>query len=240
MLQNPHRSQPRAPRHLQDLATEPIGAKKLAQHRPSSRVSAKKLAQHRPSSSVSAKKLAQHAINRRFWGVLSVQGELFRTHAHHQATQGELFRARTHTRPSRATNVAHEAWQHGDIETNNTTAHHNPPGRRTPHSNSAHNPTRRTQNDYTTPQDLTVGRAPGRAGSHPSAGATYSAKLRIIDQFSSNPSWLGIVRRRVSASARARSWLSCLMSVEGGVAVGDQVQGCGLLGEIEGVLVAHV
>ena len=28
--------------------------------------------------------------------------------------------------------------------------------------------------------------------------------------------------------------------VEGGVAVGDQVQGCGLLGEIEGVLVAHV
>ena len=81
---------------------------------------------------------------------------------------------------------------------------------------------------------------PGRAGSHPRAGATYSAKLRIIDQFSSNPSWLGIVRRRVSASARARSWLSCLMSVEGGVAVGDQVQGCGLLGEIEGVLVAHV
>ena len=70
---------------------------------------------------------------------------------------------------------------------------------------------------------------------HPSAGATYSAKLRMIDQFSSNPSWLGIVRRRVSASARARSWLSCLMSVEGGVAVGDQVQGCGLLGEIEGV-----
>ncbi|MBS4875477.1 MAG: DUF2974 domain-containing protein, partial [Actinomyces sp.] len=33
----------------------------------------------------------------------------------------------------------------------------NPPNRRTPHSNSAHNPTRRTQNDYTTPQDLTVG-----------------------------------------------------------------------------------
>ncbi|ERH28600.1 hypothetical protein HMPREF1980_01207 [Actinomyces sp. oral taxon 172 str. F0311] len=87
---------------------------------------------------------------------------------------------------------------------------------------------------------VAVGRTPGCAGSHPSAGATYSAKLRMIDQFSSNPSWLGIVSRRVSASARARSWLSCLMSVEGGVAVGDQVQGCGLLGEIEGVLVAHV
>jgi len=27
---------------------------------------------------------------------------------------------------------------------------------------------------------------------------------------------------------------------EGGVAVGDQVQGGGLLGEVEGVLVAHV
>ena len=38
-------------------------------------------------------------------------------------------------------------------------SHHNPPGRRTPHSNSAHNPTRRTQNDYTTPQDLTSHRA---------------------------------------------------------------------------------
>ena len=44
----------------------------------------------------------------------------------------------------------------------------------------------------------------------------------------------------MSASARARSWLSCLMSVEGGVAVGDQVQGGGLLGEVEGILVAHV
>ena len=31
-----------------------------------------------------------------------------------------------------------------------------PTGRRNPHSNSAHNPLRRTQNDYTTPQDLTI------------------------------------------------------------------------------------
>ena len=37
----------------------------------------------------------------------------------------------------------------------NHDSHHNPPNRRTPHSHSAHNPTRRTQNDYTTPQDLT-------------------------------------------------------------------------------------
>ena len=52
---------------------------------------------------------------------------------------------------------------------------------------------------------------------------------------------VGIVRRRVSASARARSWLSCLMSVEGSAAsVRDQVQGGSLLGEVERVLVAHV
>ena len=38
-------------------------------------------------------------------------------------------------------------------------SHPNAPNRRTPHSNSAHNPTRRTQNDYTTPQDLTSGGA---------------------------------------------------------------------------------
>ena len=64
MLQNPHRSQPRAPRRLQDLGAGPIGAKKLAQHS--------------PSTGTSAKKLAQQAEKRRFWGVLSVQGELFR------------------------------------------------------------------------------------------------------------------------------------------------------------------
>ena len=49
------------------------------------------------------------AQKRRIWGVLSALGE--------------LFRARTHTRPSRATNFAHSTQKHGDIETNNTTAH---------------------------------------------------------------------------------------------------------------------
>ncbi|MBS6325917.1 MAG: hypothetical protein KH413_08850 [Actinomyces sp.] len=58
---------------------------------------------------VGTKKLAQQAQKRRILGVLSVQGELFRAHTHHQATQGELF--------------AHKAQQHGGIETNNTTAH---------------------------------------------------------------------------------------------------------------------
>ena len=45
MLQNPHRSQPRAPRRLQDLGAGPIGAKKLAPHGPFSSISAKKFAQ---------------------------------------------------------------------------------------------------------------------------------------------------------------------------------------------------
>ena len=39
------------------------------------------------------------------------------------ATLGELFRARTRIRPSKARIIAHEARQHGDVETNNTTAH---------------------------------------------------------------------------------------------------------------------
>ena len=41
MLQNPHRSQPHTPRHLQDLAAAPIDANKLSQHSPSSGSSAK-------------------------------------------------------------------------------------------------------------------------------------------------------------------------------------------------------
>ena len=94
MLQNPHRSQPEVHHTASKNGAGPIGAKKLAQHG--------------PSSCISAKKLAQQAKKRRFWGVLSVQGE--------------LFRARTHTRPSRANFFAHEARQHGDVETNNTTA----------------------------------------------------------------------------------------------------------------------
>ena len=55
-------------------------------------------------------------------GHFSCAGRTF-SHSHpHQAKQGELFRARNHTRPSRANFFAHEARQHSDIETNNTTA----------------------------------------------------------------------------------------------------------------------
>ena len=60
------------------------------------------------TGSVGAKKLAQHARKRRFWGVLSAQGELFRAHAH--------------IRPRRANFFAHEVRQRGNVETNNTSA----------------------------------------------------------------------------------------------------------------------
>ena len=49
--------------------------------------------------------------------------ELFRTCTITTVPQGELFRILARTRPRRATNIAHEVRQHGDIETNNTTAH---------------------------------------------------------------------------------------------------------------------
>ena len=49
------------------------------------------------------------AQKRRIWGVLSALGE--------------LFRAYTTKHRRRATNIAHSMQKHGDIETNNTTAH---------------------------------------------------------------------------------------------------------------------
>ena len=94
MAQNPHRSQPEVHGAASKTGTRSVGAKKLAQHR--------------PSSGSSAKKLAQHARKRQFWAIVSAQGE--------------LFRARAHIRPSRAKFFAHEARQRGDVETNNTTA----------------------------------------------------------------------------------------------------------------------
>ena len=55
---------------------------------------AKKFAQQPALLGTPAKKLAQHATNRRFWAVLSSQGELFRAHSHQQTKQGELCTAR--------------------------------------------------------------------------------------------------------------------------------------------------
>ena len=55
-------------------------------------------------------KLAQRARKQHFLPILGLRGELFRAHAH---TAG----------PSSATNIARRTQKHGDIETNNTTAH---------------------------------------------------------------------------------------------------------------------
>ena len=95
MLQPPHLSQPEVRGAASKTGAGAVGAKKLAQHR--------------PSSNSSAKKLAPRARKRRFWAILSAQGELFRAHAH--------------IRPRRANFFAHEARQRGDVETNNTSAH---------------------------------------------------------------------------------------------------------------------
>ena len=57
--------------------------------------------------------------------------------------------------PNKTTNGPKADVTSASTSSPNHDSHHNPPGRRTPHSNSAHNPTRRTQNDDTTPQDST-------------------------------------------------------------------------------------
>ena len=61
VVQNPHRSQHEVRRVSSKTGAGPVGAKKFAQHRPSSGISTKKLAQHGPSGGSSAKKFAQHA-----------------------------------------------------------------------------------------------------------------------------------------------------------------------------------
>ena len=122
MLQNPHHCRPRAPRRLQDLGAGPISAKKLAQRSPFSSISAKKLAQHSPSSGISAKKLAQQAQKRRFWGVLTAQGELFRAHAHIRPRRANFFAHRTQPRGDVETAISSATADAGQHETTITTA----------------------------------------------------------------------------------------------------------------------
>ena len=62
--------------------------------------------------------------------------------------QGELFRARTHIRPISAKNVAHEARQHSDIETDNTSAH---PQQGTVETTITSAPENRTKNAHFSP-----------------------------------------------------------------------------------------
>ena len=94
-------------------------------------IGAKKLAQHSPSSDISAKKLAQQAQKRRIWANLSTLGELSRTFAM--------------TQRRRANIVAHQTRHHGDIETNNTTAH---PQQRTTETGITTAPKNRTKNTH--------------------------------------------------------------------------------------------
>ena len=76
------------------------------------------------------------------------QGELFRAYTMTTVPQGELFRARTHIRPISAKNVAHEARQHSDIETDNTSAH---PQQGTVETTITSAPENRTKNAHFSP-----------------------------------------------------------------------------------------
>ena len=113
----PNRSHPEVHRIASKTDAGPIGAKKLAQHS--------------PSSDISAKKLAQQAQKRRIWANLSALGELLRTFAM--------------TQRRRANIVAHQTRHHGDIETNNTTAH---PQQRTTETGITTAPKNRTKNTH--------------------------------------------------------------------------------------------
>ena len=77
MAQNPHRSQPKIRHAASKTGTVPVGAKILAQHS--------------PSNGSSEKKLAQQAQKRQIWGVVSVQGELFRAFAMTQRSRANFF-----------------------------------------------------------------------------------------------------------------------------------------------------
>ena len=134
MLQNPHQ-QPAS------CTTSPTRPGRRADWR-------EKLAQQRASSRVSAKKLAQRAIKPPFWAIFRVLGELFRAYTMSTVPQGELFRARTHIRPISAKNVAHEARQHSDIETDNTSAH---PQQGTVETTITSAPENRTKNAHFSP-----------------------------------------------------------------------------------------
>ena len=86
MAQNPHRSRLKCAASPTRPGTAPVGAKKLAQHR--------------PSSSISAKKLAQHATKRQFWAIFRAQGELCRAHTHHQTSRANFVALTPTIRPA--------------------------------------------------------------------------------------------------------------------------------------------
>ena len=103
----------RRPEHQRRNTTCPVGSHDCR--------SATKFAQHRPSSGISAKKLAQRAIKRQFVVIFPTLGELFCVSTLFAPRRANFF-ALAHTRPSREKNIAPKARQHGEVETNNTTA----------------------------------------------------------------------------------------------------------------------
>ena len=145
MLQPPHLSQPEVRGAASKTGAGAVGAKKLAQHR--------------PSSNSSAKKLAPRARKRRFWAILSAQGELFRAHAH--------------IRPRRANFFAHEARQRGDVETNNTSAH---PQQGSLETGIASAPEKRTKNAHFPPAKATTVSIDARPA--PAKATTVSVEAR--------------------------------------------------------------
>ena len=109
---------------------------------------ATKLAQHGPSGDISATKLAQHGAKTPNLGCFECAGRTFSRLHDETPPLGELFRARTHTGPSRAINFAHSTQKHGDIETNNTTAH---PQQGTTETGIASAPEKCTKNAHFSP-----------------------------------------------------------------------------------------
>ena len=82
-------------------------------------------------------------------GHFSCAGRTFsRLHDDHSAAGRTFSRSHPHTRQSRANNIAHRTQKHGDVETNNTTAH---PQQGTYETRITSAPENRTKNAHFSP-----------------------------------------------------------------------------------------
>ena len=122
-------------------------------------------------------------------------GELFRAYTMTTVPLGELFRARTHIRPISAKNVAHEARQHSDIETDDTSAH---PQQGTVETAITSAPENRTKNAHFSPAKATAVSIPHR---YQRAKATMVSDNRAT--WSTGPGCGARGRRRGLAGQRA-------------------------------------
>ena len=106
-------------------------------------------------------------------GHFSCAGRTFsRLHDDYSAAGRTFSRSRPHPRPSRATNIAQEARQHGDVETNNTTAH---PQQGTRETHITYAPKNRTKNAHFSPAKAMAVSIPHR---HQQAKATEVSNHR--------------------------------------------------------------